>query len=333
MVIIAAVLIFGILIFVHELGHFLAAKHFNIKIHEFSIGMGPAVWKKRKGDILYSLRALPIGGFVKMEGEDFESDDDRAFNKCAPWKRIIVLIAGAFMNILLGFLIFVLAFSLVPKMSVPVVREVVEGSAAQTAGLAAGDKIVSINGAAVHLQSDVSFEMYRNGGAEAKIEVLRDGKKMTFYLTPQNEDGRYIVGYYPATAKRTVGSVLQDSFYYNFFVIKVVYVSLFELIAGHVAVSDMSGPVGIVSEIGQAVKYGFADVLNFAGLIAVNLGVMNMLPLPALDGGRAVFALIEMITRKKVKPEVEGYVHTIGFLLLIALMVFVTYSDIVKLIK
>ena len=331
MVIIFALLIFGFLIFIHEFGHFFTAKLFGVKVHEFAIGMGPAIFKKNKGEVLYSVRALPIGGFVKIEGEDGDSDDERSFGKIHPLKRVIVLFAGAFMNIVAGFVIFIVIYSLSSGVLVPVVDSVIENSPAMLAGIKPRDKIVEINGSRVHIQSDVTFSLYLNGGNEAEIKVLRDGTKLDFRIKPVLEEGRYIIGFYPTVKNKTFGGILYNAFYNTFFVIRVVFESLKMMLMGGATLSDMSGPVGIVGEIGKAAKDGFLEVLNFAALIAVNLGVMNLLPFPALDGGRIVFALIEWLWGKPLKPEVEGYVHTAGLLILFALMIIITFSDISKL--
>ena len=331
MVIVFAILIFGFLIFIHELGHFLTAKMFNVKVHEFAIGMGPAIFKKQKGEVLYSLRALPLGGYVKIEGEDGDSDDERSFGKIHPFKRIIVLSAGAFMNILTGFVIFVIIYSLAGGVLAPVVDEVIENSPAYHAGILPGDRIVEVNGSSVHIQSDVTFSLYLNGGNTAEIKVMRDNEKLSFYITPAMEDGRYIIGFYPTVSEKSFSGVIYNAFYNTFFVVRVVVQSLKMMLTGNVSLSDMSGPVGIVGEIGKAAQSGFLEVLNFAAMIAVNLGIMNLLPFPALDGGRIVFAAIEGIFKKPLKPEIEGYVHAIGLLILFGLMIVITFSDISKL--
>lgn len=330
MVIILAILIFGFLIFVHELGHFITAKLFNVKVHEFSIGMGPAIFKKQKGEVLYALRALPIGGFVKIEGEDGDSQDERSFSKIHPLKRMIVLFAGAFMNLITGFVIFVVIYSLAGGMYVPKVNEVIANSPAQLAGILPGDKIIEVNGSKVHIQSDVTFSLFMNGDKTAEVKVDRNGEILTFNITPENEDGRHIIGFYPSVEHSNFFNVIYNAFYNTFFVVRVVFESIKLLVLGQVPISDMAGPVGIVGEIGKAAQSGLLDVLNFAAMIAVNLGVMNLLPFPALDGGRIVFAAIEAVRGKPLKPEIEGYVHTVGLLLLFALMIIITFSDISK---
>lgn len=331
MTVLYAILIFSILIFVHELGHFLTAKWFGVKVHEFSIGMGPAIFKKKKGETDYSVRIFPIGGFVKLEGEDSASEDERAFNKCHPLKRIVILMAGAFMNVLVGFLLFILLFSFSKGVNIPEVSKIIEGSPAYNAGIEVGDRIVKINGKSVHIQSDVSFELFLSGGNETTVVVKRDGKILNFDLVPQEDEGKSIIGFYPKLETPSFKNVLYNAFYNTFFTVKLVYVSLKMLLTGAVGINQMSGPVGIVGEIGQAAKDGILYVINFAALIAVNLGIMNVLPLPALDGGRIVFVLIEMIRKKPVTEKVEGYVHFIGLMLLFLLMIIITFSDIFKL--
>lgn len=332
--IIISLLIFGVLIMVHELGHFAAAKAFDIKIHEFAVGMGPAVYKRQKGETVYSVRALPIGGFVKLEGEDEASDDERAFSKRSPIKRIIVLVSGAFANILVGFLIFLILFSFAQRISIPVVDEVISGSPAQAAGLLPGDRVLELNGKRVNLQVDVTFGLQRNGLKESEFVVLRDGQKINLSITPA-DDGSGIpkVGFRAKTVDASLPAVIRTAYYNTFFVIRLVYTSVIDMIGGNVSIDQIAGPVGIVNEIGAAARESVLDVLNFAALIAVNLGVMNLLPLPALDGGRVFFILIEMIRRKPIKPEHEGIVHFAGLVLLMLLMVVITYSDIVKLIS
>ncbi len=324
---ISAIIVFLLLITVHELGHFLAAKAVGIRVLEFAIGMGPAIFKKQKGETLYSVRILPIGGYCKMEGEDEDSEDERAFGNKNAWKRLVTLVAGAFMNILTGFVIFILLLSTQPKSYTPVIAEVIENSPAQQAGLIAGDRITSINGTKINISEDFHFEMSRQSGGEIKIGYIRDGVKNYVTLSPALTEGRYIIGFKEGVKDFTFTERMTDAFYYTLFTSKVIIVSLGDLITGHFSVRDMSGPVGIVQHIGTAAKAGMLELMSLTALITINLGIFNLLPLPALDGGRIFFILIEAVRRKKIPADKEGFIHLVGFVLLILLMIFATTND------
>lgn len=332
MTIILAVIMFGVLIFVHELGHFMTAKLFGIRVHEFAIGMGPAIFKKTRGETKYAIRCLPIGGFVSLEGEDTPSDDERAFCNKPAYARLLVLVAGAAMNVLLGFLIFVVIYSFVGRVQVPTISKIVPDSPAYVAGLAEGDRITHINEDKINLQADVTYAVNQNGAKPFEITVLRGGEQKKFEITPafDEETKLYKIGFYSKVVDVTPGLVIKNSYYNTLFVVKLVYASLGEMVRGNVGLSDMSGPVGIVSEMGKAAQNGVFDVLSLMALIAVNLGVMNLLPLPALDGGRVFFILLEMIRRKPIKPEYESYVHFAGLVILLLFMAVITFSDLLK---
>lgn len=339
--ILAAILIFSVIIFVHEFGHFISARIFGITVHEFAIGMGPVLLKKQGKNTVYSVRAVPMGGFCQMEAEDSESDSPGAFTNKKPWQRIIVLAAGAAMNILMGFIIVTL---------------IVMTSASGTGGIASttissvetdsdaarflqpGDKIVGINGKKVNIKRDLSFELGQySGEGECELSYKRDGKVYSDTFTPMSvtlEDGTpyYMVGF--TVEQEPIGflGVIHEGFFQTIWMIKLVFVSLGMLFTGGASVGDLSGPVGVVSAMSTVAKTGFADFIFFAGFLSVNIGVMNLLPLPALDGGRIFFVLYEMIFRKPIPREKEGYVHFIGFILLIGLMLFATWNDILRLI-
>ncbi len=335
MIIVLGILMFGFLVFIHEFGHFITAKKFGIKVNEFSIGMGPSIFKTQKGETKYSLRLLPIGGFVGLEGEDGDSEDPRAFSKKSPLKRIIVLSAGVIANILTGFLLYIILYMNVPAISVPVVESVLPETPAYESGIQAGDRIYKINGSKVNLQSDVTFALYNNADTPVEVIIDREGEKKNFLITPEynEESGRYILGYMVKNEEMTFPLALKTAYYDTLFSVKVVYFSLAELIRGNVGINEMSGPVGIINEMGSMAKTEapVLSLISFIALLAVNLGVMNLLPLPALDGGRIIFIIIELIRGKRVKPEHEGMVHFIGIILLFALMIVVTFSDILKL--
>lgn len=332
--VIAAVVVFLLLVLVHEFGHFVVAKLCGVTVHEFAIGMGPLIFKKEHKGTVYSLRCIPIGGYCALEGEDTESDDPGAFGNKSPLKRILILVAGAVMNLLLGFVLmcFVMFSPKAEMVAVPVIGEVQELSAAEEAGLLSGDRIVKINNARIETQMELKFELSRYRGGEIEIDYIRDGEKHTTFLTPkQGEDGMHYIGFLAKTEPLDFGGRLYHAVQYTIFYGKSILVSLWDLVTGSIGMENMSGPVGIVNEIGNAAKSGIDTLLPLAALITINLGLFNLLPLPALDGGRIFFVLVELVIGKKISPEKEGLVHFIGFALLIGLMIFATWNDIVRL--
>ena len=339
--IIGAIIIFSIIIFVHELGHFIAAKAFGVNVLEFAIGMGPAIWKKKGKETLYSIRAVPMGGFCKMEGEDEDTGTERAFSRKKPLPKIIILCAGAAMNILLGFLMVTVIVSTSAVKNDGVASTVVEtvNPEAQAAQfLQPGDKIVKVNDTTVHIKRDISFELSNSGGGESTLEFIRNGERHSEKFIPmeiKNDDNSvyYAIGFNVRTDSTNIFNILHESLFQTIWMVKLVFVSLGMLLGGKASVSDMSGPVGVVSAMNTAAQSGWLNFLFFAAFLTVNIGVMNLLPLPALDGGRTVFALIELISGKAVPAEKEGIVHLVGFVLLIGLMIFVTWNDISRLIS
>lgn len=346
--IIAALVIFSVIIFVHELGHFLAARMFGVRVNEFAIGMGPTLFKRQGKQTLYSVRAIPMGGFCALEGENGDeekengetTDPEEAFYTKKPIPKIIILAAGAAMNLLLGFLIVTSLVCVSAAMNGGIASTVVQSvePGSDAAGfLQEGDKITAINGRSVHIKRDLSFELSRSGGEESTLTFKRDGKKYTETFMPmetQYEDGSsgYIVGFNVATTKANIFSIIHEGFFQTVWMVKLVFVSIGMLFSGEAGISDMSGPVGVVSAMNTMAQSGWFDFLFFAAFLAVNIGIMNLLPLPALDGGRIFFVLVELVRRKPISPEKEGVVHFIGFVLLIALMLFVTWHDVVRLI-
>lgn len=337
--VIVTIVAFGIMITLHEFGHFLTAKKFGVTVHEFSIGMGPLIFKWGKGETQYSIRLLPLGGYVKLEGEEEESDNPKAFSNISPLKRIIILAAGAFMNVLLGFLCFVVINSFTGGTRVPLIDEIVPDSAAEQAGLIAGDEIIRLDNTRVYTHSDVKLFML-DAPEEIKVSYIRGGEKHSAVLKPTvTENGSRLLGFVPATKIYTPLETLEYSYYDTRYVVKAVMKSLKMIIQGDAKVSDMSGPVGIVQVVDTtadaASEYGalytFLSILLLFAMISVNLGVFNLLPFPALDGGSIIFAFIELVTRKKLKSEVLGYINLIGLALMLGLGIFVMYSDITKL--
>lgn len=344
--VIAAALVFCILIFVHELGHFISAKALGIRVHEFAIGMGPKLFSKQKGDTLYSVRLLPVGGFCALEGEDSASEDEKALSNKPAWVKLIVLAAGSFMNLLLGLLLLFWLYGTAQGMLIPQVKTVEEGSAAATIGLRPGDEIVKLGGRRIHIASDLYWAKSKlNANEPTEICVRRGAEKLTLSITPEVQQSamssgtQLSLGIQLAEAKNNFFMTIKTGFYSTVFYARVVLETLVDLLRGRVAVSSMSGPIGIVSEIGSAVKEttqtgweGFLNLLQLTVLLTINLGVFNLLPIPALDGGRIFFVLVEVIRREPLPPEKEGMVHMIGFALLILLSLFVAYMDVLRLL-
>lgn len=355
MSIIFAILIFSFLIFIHEFGHFITAKLFGIQVNEFSMFMGPAIWKKQIGETQYSIRCIPIGGYCAMEGEDTETDNPRSFNKAKWWKRAIVLAAGATMNFIAGFLIMVILYSTMTT-TIPKIDSFYDGcTLAQTGGLVQGDTILEVNGEKVETVSDFSRILSADETlTQYDILVLRDGEEVLLKNVtavkqefPTENAEEPFVGYgltwTLAPANLSLGEIIGYSWSDCVYFGKVVWLSLGMLLSGEAGLSDMSGVVGIVQTMGevanQAGTFALAmqSLLSFGALIAVNLGVMNLLPIPALDGGRIVSLLlttvIEKITKKKLNPKYEGYVHAAGMVLLLILMAVIMLKDIINIFR
>lgn len=349
--IILAIFLFGLLIAIHEWGHFITAKLFGVKVNEFAIGMGPVLLSKQKGETRYSLRAIPMGGFCAMEGEDEESDSPRTFGKQATWKRLIILFAGAFLNFVVGFLIVLVLFFQVKSFPVPVITDFMDGFPSESQeGLLPGDRILSIDGRKVRILNDVNLYLMLNKSETKDLTILRDGKildRKDFPLTPREYtvDGKNVVKYgllfeeEPATP----GVILQQSWGTTGYFVRSIWMGFQMLFQGDAGFSDMAGPVGIVSMIGEAgsqsssVAVGIYNVFYIIALIAINLAVLNLLPIPALDGGRILFLIINkgyhLLTGKDINPKYEAYVHGIGFVLLILLMLIVTFQDVIRLLR
>ncbi|MDD4715096.1 MAG: site-2 protease family protein [Oscillospiraceae bacterium] len=347
--IIAAVLMFGILIAIHELGHFLTAKSLGVRVNEFSIGMGPVLWKKQKKETQYSLRAFPVGGFCAMEGEDELSNDPHSFTSQPIWKRVMILFAGSGMNFLAGFLILLVLFSQAEVYRLPIISGFADGFPLQSQqGLMVGDEILKINGEPVYIYSDVALLFSRSGSEkDMDLVVLRDGKKMTLNNFPLRQreytvDGktqmRYGINF--TQAEPTLGGWLHEAWFNAVDFVRLVRMGLTDLISGTAGFKDLSGPIGIVGAISQVGEQSDSagdaarNIFYFAALIAVNLAVMNLLPIPALDGGRIFFllvsSLITLVTRRTIDPKYEGYIHFAGFICMIGLMVVVAFNDIIR---
>lgn len=383
---IVTILIFLVMISLHEFGHFITAKLLGIKVLEYAIGFGPVLIKSKKTETQYSLRLIPFGGYCRFEGEDAESKDPRAFCNQKVWKRILVVTAGGLANILLGFVLF---FAIIPGSGEIVTNEVadtVAGSYAHEVGILSGDKIVEINGKKVSSYSDISLYtenftedtecevtvkrydgkhkfifkpsksqvIYNYTDEELRIyeyvngeiikeTVIMEGERLSdgsyLEIKPEEENTsqtveRLIIGYTPCREKVNFFNIWGEAWNQTKFVVKLVYNSLWDLITGKAGMETVSGPVGVVTVVNDAVhsgSYSWLYVLNLTALLTINLGIFNLLPIPALDGGRLFFMIAEIITRKTIPAEKEGLVHAIGFALLIAFAVFVSFNDIMRL--
>ncbi len=337
-----ALVMFSLIIFVHEFGHFITARIFGVTVHEFAIGMGPKLFSWEKGETKYSLRLIPIGGFCSMEGEDEASDDEGSFSSKKWWEKLIVLAAGAAMNILLGFIItttFVGIRSADTGILSSTTVESVEEASPLYGFLQSGDRVIEVNGKNIHIKRDIDLAMLESGGRECEISIKREGKVLTKKFTPiktQYQDGSpaYMIGFVAAPKQNGLFGILHEGFFQTVAMGGIVIESLGMLISGEAGLSDMSGPVGVVDAMNtQAQSGGFVALLYLAGFISVNIGLMNLLPIPALDGGRIFFVLVEAVRRKPIPPEKEGVVHFIGLVLLMGLMVFATWNDILRLIS
>ena len=344
--VILAILIFGLLIFIHEGGHFFFARLFKVTVKEFAIGMGPSLFtkKSKKSGISYSVRLLPFGGFVSMEGEDEVSDDPNAFNKKPVWQRIIIVAAGALTNIIVGILVMTVVVCTSKTLGTTIVANVPEGTATYEAGLQQYDEITEIDGKKVHISDELLYQIMRRGIEPIDITVLRDGKEIVFEdITFPTEvvDGALFAsadfGVYGIAKKDyTLPLILKHSFFRSTYTVTMIWESLYDLVTGRYGVDAVSGPVGVTETLTDAidndVKTGSNSFIYMAVVISMNLGVMNLLPLPALDGGRLVFLIIEAIRRKPLKAEIEGYIHFAGIVILMLLMVLICIKDVVKII-
>ena len=327
MMIIYALLIFCLLIFVHELGHFASAKAVGIKVNEFALGMGPLLFHFKKGDTEYSLRALPIGGFCKMEGEDEESSDAAAFNNKSFLAKALVVVAGSAMNLLLAIIILSLVF-LAAGMPTNTIKELSAGLPAAEAGLQPGDKIVKIGETKIKEWDDITDTIGHSTADTLSIVAERDGTPMNFQVAvAKAEDGRRIIGIAPAYTKHPGKALIYGSQSTVEMGLKMIEV-IGQLFTGEVSTKSLTGPVGIVYLVGDSAKLGMIYLAQLTALISLNLAIVNMLPFPALDGGRLLFMVIRLFTGKAVSDETEGKIHFVGLLLLFGLMIYITYQDI-----
>ena len=365
--ILISILIFGLLIFIHELGHYLFARIFKVTILEFSIGMGPKIvsYKSKKTGIVYAISAIPFGGYVAMAGEERPTDeppvagqygsvdvpqaqeslesDPNTFDKKPAWQRLIITVAGAAMNLLAGFTVMIIYTSL----STVLIGSTTVADFPTNAGkdynastqgiIESGDRIIKVNGKSVSIYDELSYEIMRGGNKPVDLTVVRDGEEITLddvVFPTVGEQGQVlgVIDFRVYRAEKDIGTVMKYSLLKGVLLVRMCWESLFDLITGRYSLQAVSGPVGISGAIGDAAKIGIEPLLYIAALISINLGVMNLLPIPALDGGRTLTTLIEMITRKKLPPKVENAINAVGLVLLLGLSFIILIKDVLQLI-
>ena len=332
-----AILMFVLLIIIHELGHFIAAKISGVRVNEFGVGFGPKLFKKKWGETLYSVNLIPLGGFCAMEGEEEESKDERAFCNKSPLKRLFIVANGAIFNLILGLII--VSITLIPqtKFASTTVAEFREGATSSQSGLSVGDKILSVDGRRIFTTYDLSYAFTGVQDGSLDFVVLRDGEKTELkdvqFKTSEAQGISYVdFDFYVKGVEKNFLTFIEYTVKTAISNCRVVWFSFLDLITGKYGISAISGPVGITAAIGSIAKENLFNTLPILALITINLGIFNLFPLPALDGGRILFILIELITKKPVPQKYEGLVHTIGFVLLFGLMLLIMAKDILTLI-
>ena len=352
MTVVFAILLFSFLIFIHELGHFVAAKLSGVRVNEFAMFMGPPIVKWQRGETKYSIRCIPIGGYCAMEGEDEASEDPKSFGAAKWWKRLLILVAGSFMNFVAGVLILLVVFLPAKQFVTPVIESFEPYSTvAGENGLQIGDTLWSLDGERIYVQSDLSMLLSLNPGDTHDLVVVRDGKRIALNdflmekheVTDEQGNKRLLYGMNFAVEEADIPEKIQYAWNSAINTLRSVRLSLQMLLRGQAGIEDVTGPVGIVQIMSETASNSETamdaamSMLYFGGFIALNLAVMNMLPLPALDGGRVVALLlttaIETVTKKKLDPKYEGYVHGAGMILLLALMAIVMFKDIFVIFK
>ena len=337
MSIVIAILLFGFMIFFHEFGHFATAKWAGVKVNEFSIGMGPKLISKTVGETAYSIRLLPIGGFVAMEGEDEESDDERRFMACPVWKRIIITSAGAIMNLILGLAVVLVLTSYQSLLGTTTVASLAE-NAYSAEQLKVEDVILAVNGEKSSCDYDIVYSLMRDSDGIVDMDVLRAGEKVhleniVFDMEERNGLKSIVLDFSVYGEEPTFFGRISYAFRWTGSLIKLVWRSFGDIISGQFSINQLSGPVGVTETISNAVSTtNYKGILLILAVITVNLGVFNLLPLPALDGGRIFFMVIELLRGKPINQKVEGIIHAVGMGLLFLLMIIVTYNDIAKIV-
>lgn len=335
--ILIAIFMFLFLILIHEFGHFIVAKLSGIKVNEFAIGMGPAIFTKQKGETLYSLRAIPMGGYCAMEGEDDESNDPRSYDRARPINKFLTILAGPVMNLLLASIIFFIV-GLNTGITTTSIGNFTDNSPAKEAGMEIGDEVREVNHTKIENFPEISQivnEYYKDKDISEPIEVKvfreSSNEEMTFDINPQKENGNVFFGVESKLRNASFFEAIKLGFLETGKNIALIFVILGRLFTGEIAVSALSGPVGVVKELGNQAQNGLMSLLYFLGYISVNLGVFNLLPIPALDGSKLVSSLYEMITGKRINKKLEEKVTIVGFVLLIGLIILISIKDIISL--
>lgn len=333
-----AVLCFLVLIIVHEFGHFIAAKLMGVRVNEFAVGFGPKLFSKKLGETTYGICLIPFGGYCAMEGEEEESADGRAFCNKKAWRRFVIVVMGAMFNLIFGLILVSIIIAPDKEFLTTTVRAFREDALSQQTGLKAGDEIIEIDGRTVISTYDMSYAFTNIDDGKIDIRVIRNDKEVllrdvTFNTVYDKQSGiNYLdIDFAVKTEEKTVGSYIKNVFKTGASYCAVIYRSLFDLIGGKYGISAVSGPVGITAQIGSVAKQSLMNLLPIIALISINLGLFNLLPLPALDGGRLVFILFEMIFRKSVPAKKEALVHAIGMIVLLGIIALITAKDIIGL--
>ena len=344
--IILAVLVFGFLIFIHECGHFVFARLFKVRVNEFSMGMGPKIISKvsKKSGIAYSWRLLPIGGFVSMAGEDEASDDPAAFCNKPVWQRMIITAAGAVVNIIAGIIAMAVIIIITGNLQGTQIEyfgtfgdESVAYVSTAEQGLKVGDLVTKIGDTEVHIADDMRYEIQMQGSEPIDVTVERDGKTVVFEnvtFSSVEESGLKLglADFGTSAESLSFESVVRHTIWRSISMMRSIWQSLTGLVTGEYGIEMMSGPVGVGSQMAEVASISYSGFASLAVLISINLGIMNLLPLPALDGGRLFFQFIELIFRRPVNRNVEGYIHFAGIVILMAFMLFITFKDIINII-
>lgn len=334
--VLAALVLLSILVSIHELGHFLMGRKLGFTILEFAVGMGPVLYKKTKNGVDYTLRAFPIGGICRFYGEDEAATDGKSFSAHPVWKRILVILAGPVMNLLSALLLSALVFSVYGNYVPSVVELNDPSSPAAVASVVPGDIIAAVNGTKIHEYYE-AVPLIQSAQADSlTVTVDRDGRLMDLHLADTYDEtlgySRIGVTIEAVRIRYAPAEIVGESFYYMGSVVKQTFGFFGTLFRGQAESTDVAGPVGTIAFVSQAVRYGWETILRLAILISISLGIFNLLPIPALDGGRLAFLLVEAVTGKAIPPEKEGLVHFVGLILLFGLIIFLTFNDISNII-